>query len=330
MKNYLDNLPRPFLVLAPMEDVTDTVFRRVIGEIAPFDLNITEFVNVDGLQSPGRLATSRRLKFTSQEQPLIAQIWGKNPDNYHKTTQELVGMGFVGVDINMGCPIKAVVKNACGGGLIQHPDGAVEIIKTVQAAAKGRIPVSVKTRIGFKEYNPQWIETILKQNLNMLSVHLRTVKEMSSVQAHWELMKDIKRLRDEIAPNTVLVGNGDVENRMHGDTLSQKYGIEGAMVGRGVFHDPYASLYESPWPHKSRDEKLELYSRHIELFKNTWSDSDRRPIVTLNKFCKLYISGFDGAKELREQLMRCQSVEELVDKLAVARSLKPLLLNSEQ
>ena len=319
MKNYLDALPRPFLVLAPMEDVTDTVFRRVIAEIAPFDLNVTEFVNADGLQSPGRKPTSRRLRFEPEEQPLIAQIWGKNPENYYKTTLELVEMGFVGVDINMGCPVKAVVKNACGGGLIQHPERAVEIIKTVQSAAQGKFPVSVKTRIGFKEYNPGWIEMLLKQNLNMLAVHLRTVKEMSHAPAHWEVMEDIKRLRDKIAPGTALVGNGDVKNRRHGNELAKKYSIEGTMVGRGVFHDPYASLLQSPWANKSREEKLALYGRHIELFESTWEDSDRRPIVTLNKFCKVYVSGFAGAKELREKLMNCQTIEELSYKLAAAQ-----------
>lgn len=319
MKNYLDNLPKPFLVLAPMEDVTDTVFRRVVSEIAPFDLNVTEFVNADGLQSPGRKATGRRLKFEPEEQPLIAQIWGKNPDNYYKTTLELVEMGFVGVDINMGCPVKAVVKNSCGGGLIRHPDRAVEIIQAVQSAAVNNFPVSVKTRIGFNEYNSEWIEALLKQNLNMLAVHLRTVKEMSHAPARWEVMKDIKRLRDKIAPQTALVGNGDVENRKHGNELAKVYEIEGTMVGRGVFHDPYASMPESPWDIKTKEEKLGLYMRHIEIFKNTWQDSDRRPMVTLNRFCKIYVSGFDGAKELREDLMHCQSIDELLLKLTAAR-----------
>ncbi len=118
-----------------MEDVTDTVFRRVIQRVLPFDLYMTEFTNVDGLQSPGRHATIRRLQFTPEEQPLIAQIWGARPENYHKTTLELVEMGFVGVDINMGCPVKAVVKSGCGAGLIDNPEQAIEIIKTVQAAS---------------------------------------------------------------------------------------------------------------------------------------------------------------------------------------------------
>lgn len=302
-----------------MEDVTDTVFRRMIARTAPFDLYMTEFTSVEGLQSAGRHASIKRLQFEAEEQPLIAQIWGKDPENYYKTTLELIEMGFVGVDINMGCPVKAVIKNGCGGGMIERPEAAVEIIKAVQAAAKGRIPISVKTRIGFRDYKAEWFETLLKQNLNMLSVHLRTVREMSAVPAHWELMGDIKKLRDEIAPETALVGNGDVRNRQQAELLAAKYGIDGVMIGRGVFQDPYASLLESPWPQKTKQEKLELYRQHIELFRDTWGDS--RPMVLLNKFCKVYVSGFDGAKELRDKLMHCNSVDELLD---------TILLNSKQ
>lgn len=319
MKNYLDNLPKPFLVLAPMEDVTDTVFRRVIGRTAPFDLYMTEFVNVDGLQSPGRHATSKRLKFEQSEQPLIAQIWGKNPENFYKTAQELVEMGFVGVDINMGCPAKPVVKDGCGGGLILFPQLAIEIIQAVKEGVNGAIPVSVKTRIGFKEYTPSWLETVLKQDVNMLTVHLRTVKEMSLVDAHWELMPEIRTIRDTVAPQTALVGNGDVRNRQHANELIKVSGIDGAMIGRGVFHDPYAAADVSPWPQKSVAQKIELYQLHVQLFKDTWKDDPRKPIAPLNKFCKTYVNNFDGAKELREKLMSARTLDELEQYLAVAR-----------
>jgi tRNA-dihydrouridine synthase len=320
MKNYLDNLPRPFLVLAPMEDVTDTVFRRMIVRHAPFDLYFTEFVNVDGLQSPGRHASIRRLKFEAEEQPLIAQIWGADPENYYKTTRELVEMGFVGVDINMGCPAKDVVKKGCGGGMIGQPERAVEIIQAVKEAAGGKLPVSVKTRIGLKEYTPSWLETVLGQDLNMLTVHLRTVKEMSLVPAHWELMTEIRQLRDRTASRTALVGNGDVRNRRHAMELAAAYGIDGVMIGRGVFHDPFAAVSDSPWAVKSREEKLAMYREHVELFREAWQE-DYRPIAPLNKFCKTYINGFPGAKEVRERLMHCRSSDEL---------LQAILLETEQ
>lgn len=310
MKNYLDSLPRPFLVLAPMEDVTDTVFRRVIQDIAPFDLYFTEFANIDGLQSAGRSSTMKRLKFEASEQPLIAQIWGYDLKNFEKTAHELVEMGFMGIDINMGCPAKAVVKSGCGGGLIQNPDHAVEIIRTVKKAVAGRVPISVKTRIGFRQFEPEWLERILAEDINMLSVHLRTVREMSLVDAHWELMPQIKQLRDRISPRTALVGNGDVRNREHAMQLTNEYGINGAMIGRGVFHDPFAAMQKSPWQSKTKQQKIDLYRHHVELFRDTW-DKGARPAVTLNKFCKIYVSGFDGAKEIRETLMQCQDTDEL-------------------
>ena len=318
MSSYINNLPRPFLVLAPMEDVTDTVFRRIIQRTSPFDLYFTEFANVDGIQSAGRENVIKRFRYEAEEQPLIAQIWGKKPENYFKTTQEIVEMGFVGVDINMGCPVKAVVKNGLGGGMIEHPDEAVEVIKATQAAADGRIPVSVKTRIGSKEFTPEWIRTLLQQDLAMLTVHLRTVKEQSLVDAHWELMTEIKAIRDEVAPSTLLVGNGDVTNRAHAEQLVEQYGIDGAMIGRGIFRDPYASNTSSPWADKPKAEKLDLYRQHVELFQEAWSDDVRKPIAPLNKFCKTYVSGFDGAKELREELMSCKTVDELLKKITEA------------
>jgi tRNA-dihydrouridine synthase len=270
-------------------------------------------VNADGLQSAGRHASLKSLKFTANEQPLIAQIWGKHPDNFYKTAQELVGMGFVGIDINMGCPDKAVLKNGCGGALSQNPTLAIEMIKAVQAGVNGKIPVSVKTRIGFREYDENWLRILLEQKLNMLSVHLRTVREMSKVAAHWELMSHIKALRDQVAPHTALVGNGDVKNREQANVLAKKYGIDGVMIGRGIFHDPFACNLESGWEQTPAVDKINLYLRHIELFEQTWSRGQEidRPIITLNKFCKIYINGFAGAKDCREQLMQCRSIAEL-------------------
>lgn len=319
MKNYLDILPRPFVVLAPMDDVTDTVFRRLVADIAPADLYMTEFTNVDGLQSAGRDASLKRLKFMKDERPLIAQLWGKNPENYFKTARELVDMGFTGVDINFGCPDKAVLKNGCGGAMIDQPDLAREIIQATKEGTDGKIPVSVKTRLGRKEFNHDWITLLLEQTLNMLSIHLRTVAELSKVPAHWDLMHQIKQMRDELSPETALVGNGDVENRTEANLLAEKYGIDGIMIGRGIFHDPFACCIESPWQHMTPTQKLDLYIKHIELFEQTWEYGER-PVVTLNKFCKIYINDFPGAKDARLHLMQLRSIPELKKELLSIRS----------
>jgi nifR3 family TIM-barrel protein len=315
--SILTDLPHPFYVLAPMDDVTDTVFRRIVGECAAPDLYFTEFVNVDGLQSVGRDRLLKRIQFTDSERPIIAQIWGKHPENYRQTAKELVEMGFAGIDINMGCPDKTVVKNGCCSALINDREKALEIIKATQEGAAGKVPVSVKTRLGFNEIDYTWHELLLQQNLSMLTIHGRTRKDMSAVPANWEAIQKVRELRDRIAPDTLVVGNGDVMNRAQARQLAEKHGLDGVMIGRGIFHDPFAFAEVSPWPNYTKAQRLELYDRHVALFAETWTDSDRR-IATLGKFCKIYVNGFDGAKELREQLMAAQSAGELRALLAAA------------
>jgi len=311
MKSYLDKLPSPFFVLAPMDDVTDTVFRQIVSVCAPPDLYFTEFVNVDGLQSPGRQALLRRLQFTDKEQPLIAQIWGCNPENYRKTAKELVEMGFAGVDINMGCPVKTVIKNGACAALINNQALAAEIIQATKSGLAGKIPLSVKTRIGFRDYDPAWIKFLMEQKLNMLTIHLRTAREMSKVPAHWNMLPEIKAMRDTLSPDTLLVGNGDVMNRADAAELTHTYGIDGVMIGRGIFQDPFAFAERSPWSELTPQEKAELYKKHVTLFAQTWKDADRR-VRILGKFCKIYINGFDNASERRDQLMHCTSTAELL------------------
>jgi tRNA-dihydrouridine synthase len=307
----LQDLPRPFFVLAPMDDVTDTVFRQIVGSCAAPDLYFTEFVNVDGLQSPGRPKLMKRLEFTTTETPLIAQIWGKNPDNYYKTAQELVTMGYAGIDINMGCPEKNVVRNGTCSALINDRPLALEIIKATQAGSAGKLPISVKTRLGFSAVDYTWHEFLLEQNLAMLSVHGRTRAQMSKVPADWDAIAHVRELRDKIAPQTLIVGNGDVLSRQQGMDLAAKHQLDGIMIGRGIFHDPYIFAQNSPWQSMTPLQKLDLYKKQVMLFAETWQDHER-PINTLNKFCKIYINGFDSAKELREELMVATSTDELL------------------
>ncbi|HYH74508.1 MAG TPA: tRNA-dihydrouridine synthase [Candidatus Saccharimonadales bacterium] len=315
--NILQQLPKPFFVLAPMDDVTDSVFRRVVAGCAPPDLYFTEFVNVDGLQSPGRPKLMKKILFTGEEQPIIAQLWGKNPENFYKTAQELVEMGFAGIDLNMGCPAKTEVKNGCCAALINNRPLALEIIKATQEGAAGRIPVSVKTRLGFNEVDLSWHELLLQQNLAMLTLHGRTRKEMSAVPAHWDLIGEVRELRDRIAPDTLFVGNGDVMDRAQGEALAEQYGLDGVMIGRGIFKDPFAFAADSPWATYTKEQRVALYTKQVSLFAATWPNRERN-IATLNKFCKVYISDFDGAKELREQLMAATTTDELLTILATA------------
>lgn len=315
--SLFSQLPKPFFVLAPMDDVTDTVFRRVVGECAAPDLYFTEFVNVDGLQSPGRPKLLKRLQYTNAERPLVAQIWGLTPENYYRTAQELAAQGYAGIDINMGCPDKTVVKNGACSALINNRELALEIIRATKEGAAGRLPVSVKTRLGFSDVDYTWHELLLKQDLSMLSIHGRTRSQMSKVPADWKAIGRIRELRDQLSPGTLIVGNGDVASRQQGIELAEKYQLDGIMIGRGVFADPFIFAASSPWEHYTRQQRLALYTRHVRLFADTWQH-DERPIQTLNKFCKIYINGFDGAKELRERLMNAASSAELLHILSSA------------
>lgn len=307
----LDTLPKPFFILAPMDDVTDTVFRRVVGKCAAPDLYFTEFVNVDGLQSPGREKLLPKLQFTQEEKPIIAQIWGKNPENYYKTAKEIKSMGFAGVDINMGCPDKNVVKNGCCSALINNRELTGEIIAAVREGVGDDFPVSVKTRLGFNEVDFTWHEYLLQQKLNMLTIHGRTKKQMSKVPADWDAIGHIAYLRTSLAPSTLIIGNGDVESRQQGVELAENHALDGVMIGRGVFHDPFIFAKQSPWTNMTRQERIDLYTSHVKLFASTWKNNERK-VVTLNKFCKIYIQHFPGAKELRERLMNAADTSELL------------------
>lgn len=314
MNSIYSNLPKPFFVLAPMDDVTDTVFRQLIASTAAPDLFFTEFVNVDALQSAGRGATLPRLQHVKSEKPLIAQIWGKTPENYYKSAKDIVAMGFDGVDINMGCPAKDVVANGCCSALINNRELALEIIQATREGAGTSLPLSVKTRLGFNEIDYSWHEFLLNQKLNALSIHGRTKKQMSKVPADWAAIGEVVKLRDKLSPTTKIIGNGDVETRSQGLELAKKHKVDGIMIGRGVFADPFLFAEQSPWASLAPRQKLDLYTKHVKLFAKTWKNNEK-PVVVLNKFCKVYISGFDGAKELREKLMAAKTTDELLKML---------------
>jgi tRNA-dihydrouridine synthase len=320
------NLPKPFFVLAPMDEVTETVFRQIVESCAPADLYFTEFVNVDGLQSPGRHKLLKKLRFTQGEGPLVAQLWGLNPDNFEAIARQVSdgtiakelglpdGVNFVGIDINMGCPAKSEVQNGACSALIKNRPLAKEIIEATIKGA-GDMPVSVKTRLGFNEIDLSWHEFLLGFKIHMLTVHGRTRKEMSKVPAHWDLIGEMAKLRDRISPNTLIVGNGDVLSHQQGVELATKYGWDGVMIGRGIFHNPFvfSEVGSDTWVNYDIANRIELLRRHVELFRDTWGDE--RKFETLKKFAKVYISDFDGAKEMREKFMSTNSYDELLELL---------------
>jgi len=307
--NFWRDLPRPFFVLAPMEDVTDVVFRHVVSKAGRPDVFFTEFTNTESYCHPEGIYSVRgRLTFTEDEQPMVAHIWGDKPEYYKEMSIGMAKLGFKGIDINMGCPVHNVATKGKGSGLILRPDLAAAII---QAAKEGGLPVSVKTRLGFNEVEEwrDWLTHILEQNIANLSIHLRTRKEMSLVDAHWELIPEIKQLRDRIAPDTLLTINGDIPDRQKGLELAEQYGVDGIMIGRGIFHNPFA-FEKEPREHSS-DELLDLLRLHLDLHDKYSAELGERPYKALLRFFKIYVKGFRGASELRNQLMSTKSTADV-------------------
>jgi len=306
--NFWKELPKPYFVLAPMEDVTDVVFRHVIAKAAAPDVYFTEFTNSESYCHPDGIESVRgRLTFTPDEQPIVAHIWGDKPEYFSRMSIGMAEMGFSGVDLNMGCPAPNVFKHGRGAGLIRRPEVAAELI---QAAKVGGLPVSVKTRLGHAKVDEwhDWLAHILSQDIANLSIHLRTKVEMSQVPAHWDLIPEICRLRDEIAPETLITINGDVPNRETGLRLIEEYGADGVMIGRGVFHNPFA--FEKEKKEHTPKELLDLLRVHLDLFDD-YASNNPRLFKPLRRFFKIYVRSFPGANDLRISLMETTTTDDV-------------------
>lgn len=307
--NIWDELPSPIFCLAPMEGVTDLAFRGVIAHAARPDLFFTEFTNVSSFASEkGRQNALSRLKISSTDSPIIAQIWGKNPDHFSELASALKSLGFSGIDLNFGCPDRHVNRAGGGAAMIKTPELAVECIRRAKAHSND-LPVSVKTRLGFTyldEYK-DWLPTVLKEHPAALTVHLRTRKEMSKVPAHFELIPELLRLRAEFSPETKLLINGDLKSRADCLSLHEKYPeLDGFMIGRGIFENPY--VFANPAHTPTKQELLDLLKLHLDLFGKM--ENEGRAFDTLKHYFKIYVRDFEGSKDLRVKLMDCKSVDE--------------------
>lgn len=315
MSNFWKKLKIPFTILAPMDDVTDNVFRQVILSAGRPDVFFTEFTNADGIiycDSNG--VVQRRLKYTKDQHPIVAQIWGTNPKSMEKASKIVAGMGFDGIDINMSCPVRAVVKKGAGAGLIGKYDEASKIISAVKKGAND-LPVSVKTRLGLnKNIIGEWAEFLLKQGISTLTIHARTATQMSTGYADWDQIGQIVKLRNEIAPNTLIIGNGDIKNYSEVLAMYEKYNVDGVMVGRGIFGNPWIF---NPTSSKLRglnhthEDYIKLLVRHLTLFEEDKDES--KNFFILKKFFKMYINDFYGASELRQKLMDAKNVAQVLE-----------------
>lgn len=318
MSNFWDELQNPIFALAPMEDVTDTSFREIVAGIAnPQYLSIlyTEFTSVDGMNHPvGKIRVGERLVVSESERQLlkeknirlIAQIWGRKPELFHKIASEITAeYDFDGLDINMGCPVKNVVKNGCCSALINEPNLAKEIIQATKEAT--HLPVSVKTRTGVKSHDTEvWIANLLETKPAAIILHGRTQKQQSDGLADWEEIEKGARIRDQINPETKFLGNGDVLSVAQGEAFCQKYGLDGIMIGRGIFHNPW--FFDPSHLSPTKSDKLSQLLLHTQLFERNWGG--KKNINILNRFYKIYTNDFPGAAKLRADLMDAKTFEE--------------------
>ncbi|MFW5689692.1 MAG: tRNA dihydrouridine synthase [Spirochaetota bacterium] len=335
MDTLWSRLPRPIHALAPMEDVTDTVFRRIVARCGRPDVFFTEFIhtNIVLARRRRRPGVTPRLVYVSEERPLIAQIWGNDPVGYERAAARLVAMGFDGVDINMGCPVRKIRARGACSGLILQPSLAAELIAAARegiergrrelatsahdtgndrdtaagdgaGGAAARFPLSVKTRIGYSApQTEEWIGHLLSCDLDALTIHGRYAEQESEGEADWNEIGRAAALARQMGVSTAILGNGDVSSRTEIREKSERYGLDGVMVGRGIFSDPY--LFAAPgravaFADAEPAEKINLLLDHVRLYREVWGET--RNYEILKKFYKIYLSGFPGAQTLRDRL----------------------------
>ncbi|MCK4386737.1 MAG: tRNA-dihydrouridine synthase [Candidatus Pacebacteria bacterium] len=322
MKNFWEKLgkeKKPFFCLAPMADVTDSAFRQIVAKYGKFTLSdgsqgggpdalFTEMAACDGLCSVGKDKLLKNLEFAEIERPLVAQLFGSKPENFYQSARLMAKLGFDGIDINMGCPQKNILKQGAGADLIKHPNLAKEIIRAAKNGA-GNLPVSIKTRIGFnKNEIEEWLPILLKEKPAVITIHGRTKKEMSKVPARWDIIKR----GAEIAKGSgvLIIGNGDIQDIADGRQKAKESGTDGVMIGRAVLGNPWFFNLEAKLP--SSEERLKVLGEHIRLFEKLYGEKVKngKSFNLMKKHMGAYIRDFDGAKGLRMKLMEADSAKE--------------------
>ena len=314
------NLDRPFFALAPMADVTDCAFRQIIAKYSRHgkkgggpDVFWTEFVSADGLASKGKDKLLIDLKYSKKERPIVAQLFGSHPENMRKAAKIVVDLGYDGIDINMGCPDRAIEKQGAGAAHIKNPKLAREIIRAAIDGANG-LPVSVKTRIGYnKDETETWIPEIISEDISAITIHARTRKELSKAPAKWERVKRVVEIVKKSGKEILVIGNGDVLSLEEGIIKAKESGAAGVMLGRAIFGNPWLFDSEKKLEDISIKDKLLAMLEHTKLFEKLLGKD--KNFAIMKKHYKAYASGFDGAKELRIDLMnaaRAKDVEKIV------------------
>ncbi|MEN9604822.1 MAG: hypothetical protein RJB39_507 [Candidatus Parcubacteria bacterium] len=310
-----------------MADVTDIAFRTVIQEAGAPDVFWTEFVSADGLvraTPEGKIKLKKDLLFSKEQHPIVAQLFSSTPEHMRQATQLCLEMGFDGVDINMGCPDKTIEKQKCGAAMIKHPELAKAVIQAAKDGATvdgvRKMAISVKTRIGYNQVElDTWIPILLDAEVDLITIHARTRKEMSKVPANWDYVRQVVEMRDAWAKNNpnktapLIFGNGDIETVADGYEKAKIGNADGVMVGRGLFGNPwFFRNIENPNAPKevTREERISVLARQTELFDTYLGDT--KSFALMKKFFKTFMSGFDDAPEIRKEIMEMETVGEVV------------------
>jgi nifR3 family TIM-barrel protein len=304
MNNFWQKLKKPIMCSAPMSGVTDAAFRFILAKYGKPDIIFTEFVSCDGLCSEGKERLLLQLRYDELERPIVAQLFGATPEYFYKSAKLCQKLGFNGIDINMGCPDKDVIRQKAGAVLIQNSKSAAKIIKSTKEGA-GVLPVSVKTRLGYSVIETEkWISFLLKQNLAVITIHGRTKKQRYTGKVYWNEIEKAKKIAQKISPKTLIVGNGDIKTLREARILAKKYNLDGIMIGRALLSNPFLFNRDN----SVRSKKIEILIEHAQLFEKFYPN---RNFSDIKKFYKAYISEFPGASRFRLELMEANNAKEL-------------------
>ena len=316
--NFWQKLNKPIFALAPMANVTDAAFRRVIAKYGKPDVMWTEFVSADGLAlapEAGRKKLLANLIYSEAERPIVAQFFTSSPEYMRQAAALARELGFDGVDINMGCPDRSIEKQGAGAALMKNPSLARKVLQAAKEGA-GKLPVSVKTRIGYSQPELEnWLPEILKEEPAAVIIHARTRKEMSKTLARWEFVRRAVEIRNASGKETFIFGNGDVGDLNEARTRVIETSCDGVMLGRAIFGNPWLfsrgkrSDLKYEVSRSDLEEQLKVLIEHVRLFEELLGEY--KNFAIMKKHFKAYISDFKGAADLRAKLMKTCNTDEV-------------------
>jgi tRNA-dihydrouridine synthase B len=338
--NFWHSIKKPVIGLSPMDGVTDEPFRQIAAKYGHPDVIFTEFVPAEGI-SVGAERILKSLIYKNNEKPVIAQLFGSNPDSFYKAAFLICALGFDGVDINMGCPALNISTKGAGAALIQKPLLAQKIIRKVREATmdfhEGRkigeiglpdpflkkakikkqksrplLPVSVKTRTGCNKNNiEEWIKYLLEESPDAISIHGRTLKQMYREAADYEAIGEAAKIAK--GSGTLILGNGDVKSIKEAKEKTEKYGLDGILIGRAALGNPWVFCGKEA----SLKEKFMVAAEHAHLYEKIFKGQH---FVAMRKHLAWYCSGFAGASETRQKLMFANNAKDVESILKKALS----------